>query len=98
MNTRQNLMKRIMELDFAITEFHLYLDTHPSDSIVAAKLQDYREKCKLLKREYESKYGPISSNGKDASRWSWIKDPWPWDCQDCSNKNSENILSEGGLL
>jgi spore coat protein JB len=92
-------MKKIMEVDFAITEFHLYLDTHPSDSLVAAKLEDYRTKCKVLKKEYESKYGPISSSGRDASRWSWIKDPWPWDdCQNSSLKNVENMVNEGGLL
>ncbi len=98
MNSRNNLLKKIMETDFAITEFHMYLDTHPSDSIVASKLKDYREKCKLLKKEYESKYGPLSSDSKIADQWDWIKDPWPWDCQCASTSNRENAMVEGGLF
>ena len=87
-----------MELDFAITEFHLYLDTHANDTVIASKLEDYITKCKALKREYESKYGPISANSVDSNRWSWIKDPWPWDCQNMNSQNTNNALSEGGIL
>lgn len=98
MNNRNSLMKKIMENDFAITEFHMYLDTHPGDSVVASKLKDYRTKCKLLKKEYESKYGPISSDSKDASQWAWVKDPWPWDCQCTNSANLESTMNEGGLF
>ena len=97
MSTRKSLMKRIMELDFAITEFHMYLDTHPNDILIANRLEEYRSKCKILKKEYESKYGPISSTSKDANRWAWVKNPWPWE-SNCEN-NLENTNSNlGGAL
>ena len=90
-------MKRVMEMDFAITEFHMYLDTHPNDILVANRLEEYRAKCKILKKEYESKYGPISANSKDSNRWAWIKSPWPWETT-CENSLENDIANKGGVL
>lgn len=79
MINREELLKNIASYDFAIVELHLFLDTHPNDTKAAAKLDEYIIKSKNLKREYENNYGPLNSMHKDANRWAWISNPWPWD-------------------
>lgn len=78
MNEREMMMRRIATLDFAIVELNLYMDTHPNDIEVNSKLNDYKEKSDELKREYQEKYGPITSKTIEDNRYGWIADPWPW--------------------
>lgn len=78
MNEREMMMRRIATLDFAIVELNLYMDTHPNDTEVNLKLNDYKEKSDELKREYQEKYGPITSKTIEDNRYGWIADPWPW--------------------
>ncbi len=79
MSTRESLLKRIAAYDFAIVELHLFLDSHPNDNAAAAKLDEYVLESKELRREFEGKFGPLSSMAKDSNRWAWISNPWPWD-------------------
>ena len=79
MNNREELLKCIASCDFAIVELNLYLDTHPNDSTVASKLDEYIAKSKSLRREFETKYGPLNIMSKESNRWAWIANPWPWD-------------------
>lgn len=79
MTTKEMLLKRIAAIDFAIVELNLYMDTHPDDSQVNDKLNDYKEKSARLHEEYEQEYGPITPDGQEKNRWGWIADPWPWD-------------------
>lgn len=76
---RRKLLEKIAAIDFAIVELHLFLDTHPNDNAAATKLDEYKLRSKALTREYEAKYGPISARDRDANRWAWIANPWPWD-------------------
>ena len=40
----------------------------------------YQEQADALRREYESKYGPITSpDAYGDGRWDWINAPWPWE-------------------
>ena len=78
MNEREMMMRRIATLDFAIVELNLYMDTHPNDTEVNAKLNDYKKKSDELKKEYQDKYGPITSKTIEDNRYGWIADPWPW--------------------
>ena len=82
MSERDTLLRRIAALDFAVVELNLYMDTHPFDSQMNDKLNDYKAKCKILKEEYTRKFGPISSDLKEKNRWGWISDPWPWNITD----------------
>ena len=43
-----------------------------------AKLNDYKKKSDELKKEYQDKYGPITSKTIEDNRYGWIADPWPW--------------------
>lgn len=78
MNERERMLKHLASYDFAVTELHIYLDTHPNDSAAAAALADYQKKSRGLRSEYEEKFGPLSASGIDGNRWAWISDPWPW--------------------
>ena len=79
MSEREKLLKKGATYDFAVIELHLFLDTHPNDNAAAAKLDEYRNRANELRREYEGKYGPIVATDRDANRWAWISNPWPWD-------------------
>lgn len=79
MSERESLLRKVATYDFAVIELHLFLDTHPNDNAVAAKLDEYKSRADELRREYEGRYGPIVSTDRDANRWSWISNPWPWD-------------------
>ena len=86
MDEREMLLNRIAALDFAIVELNLYMDTHPDDSEVHTKLNDYKEKSMQLKNEYHEKFSPLSSKSIEDNRWGWIADPWPWNNDNGGNK------------
>lgn len=79
MNEREAMARRIYAVEFACWELHLFLDTHPGSCDAARKLEEYQARAKKLRCEFEEKYGPIGETPQDASRWAWIRDPWPWE-------------------
>ncbi|HHZ07005.1 MAG TPA: spore coat protein CotJB [Clostridiales bacterium] len=79
MTEREILMRKIAANDFAMLDLHLYLDTHPNNNQIAEKLNEYRTKSAILKKEYEENYGPIMQSNENGNRWAWISNPWPWD-------------------
>ena len=79
MSTREDLLKRIASYDFAIVELNLFLDSHPHDGAALAKLKEYVEKSKTLRREFEENFGPLKARSTEGNRWMWISNPWPWD-------------------
>ncbi len=79
MKEREMLLRQITSVDFAITDLHLYLDTHPDDVEIAKKLEEYSIKSQKLTTEYEEKYGALTTDENGGNRWGWIADPWPWD-------------------
>lgn len=78
MSEMNNLSGTLCAVQFAMWELHLYLDTHPEDIGALRMYNKYEEKYKLLKHEYESKYGPLFSN-EGTPGVEWLKNPWPWD-------------------
>lgn len=80
MNDKERLLREIAQVDFAMWELHIYLDTHPNDMTAMALHNANEKKLAVLVAEYTSKYGPLNTKGvtKD-NRWLWISDPWPWD-------------------
>ena len=79
MSERERLIRRIAAIDFALVELHLFLDSHPNNTEVANKLDEYQMKSDELRSQYEEKFGPLSPMGKNGNRWAWISNPWPWD-------------------
>jgi spore coat protein JB len=75
--SRDELLRKISEYGFAVWELHLYLDTHPSDVAAIMRLKAYQQKASEYKKQYVSKYGPLTvANG---SGETWLNDPWPWE-------------------
>lgn len=86
MTDREILMQKIATVDFAITDIHLFLNTHPHNLEMLARLNDYRRKSEDLRMEYEEKFGPITISDTEKNSWKWISAPWPWDIdkkEDC---------------
>ena len=79
-NNQEAMMLQIQELCFALIDMNLYLDLHPNDECIIRKFNEVSKKKEKLIDEYETKYGPITLNGKnfDKQPWAWnsVKSPW----------------------
>ena len=77
-NERDRLLRQIAAVDFAMIELHLFMDSHPNDREAGRKLDEYEKKSTALRKEFEEKYGPLTSMQKEGNRWAWNCDPWTW--------------------
>ncbi len=75
---RETLMRKIQMYAFAAHECALYLDGHPTNRKALEKHAAYAQKSKEAVAEYESLYGPLTSNSNGDRQWAWIKGKWPW--------------------
>ena len=76
--SKQDLLREIMSLNFAINDLVLYLDTHPNDSRAIRMHGEYSEKIMRLTEKYQKIYGPLTVNFV-SDTWDWIDEPWPWE-------------------
>ncbi|MFW6308529.1 MAG: spore coat protein CotJB [bacterium] len=75
-----SMLKEIMQLQFAVIETVLYLNTHPEDRTVLDLHNNYARRLHRLMHKYQEEYGPLTSSHPDADYpWQWIDEPWPWD-------------------
>ncbi len=82
MNGKEKLMKTIHELDFALHELNLYLDTHPTSLKAMELLKEYRKKRQIAVKMFEERYGNYINTVDDVPAghcWKWLKGPWPWE-------------------
>lgn len=82
MTEREMLLKKLAAYSFASYDLHLFLDTHPNDSLNAKKLQEYRDKALELRKEYEENFGALLISQESGNRWAWIQSPWPWEVKE----------------
>ena len=75
---REEMIMKIKEVDFAIVELALYLDTHPEDQKALCLHRNYAKKVKELKDKYQKVYGPLTIN-YPCNKWRWLEEPWPWE-------------------
>jgi len=76
---RDEMLLKIMEVDFALLDLRLYLNTHPCCLEGLAHCQYFSQESKTLKEEYEKRYGPLSqSSAVSADYFEWVDAPWPW--------------------
>lgn len=75
---REKMIMKIRELDFAIVELGLYLDTHPEDQRALCMHREYCKMVKDLKDKYQKVYGPLSIY-YPCNKWRWLEEPWPWE-------------------
>lgn len=76
-----NSLRAVQELEFALVELNLYLDTHPNDQNALAAFNDFASRYATARSNYEAQYGPLVNFGNSGptSSWVWINEPWPWE-------------------
>ena len=57
--SRQQMLKWVDMLSFAVQEANLYLDTHPCDSQAIAYLKQMSQAYADARNAYEAQYGPL---------------------------------------
>ena len=77
-NNRREMLMKIRELNFAIIELGLYLDTHPEDQRALCMHREYARQLKELKDKYQKVYGPLTIYFP-CNKWRWLEEPWPWE-------------------
>lgn len=84
MNEKMRKLRKISELDFALHELTLFLDTHPTSARALELKREYRHRRDKAVAEYEAEYGPLNRTANSTEltdRWKWIDGPWPWEYQ-----------------
>ncbi len=78
---REELMLKIQELEFAVVDLNLFLDTHPENQQALMDYNMYTSELMKLKKVFEMQYGPLTNFGYAPSQypWRWIESPWPWE-------------------
>ena len=80
-NTREELMLKIQELQFACIDMNLYLDNHPEDKVAINAYNNFCNQLSQARYDYENKYGPLCNFGFSPSKYpyKWLEGPWPWE-------------------
>lgn len=82
MTDKQKMLRKIHEIDFALHELKLFLDSHPTNEKALRLVDDYRAMKKTAVENYESRFGKLIVTACDAPAtkpWEWINGPWPWE-------------------
>ena len=80
MNEKESMMQAVREAAFAMIDIGLYLDLHSCDEKAMDYYNKYQQINKEVRREYEDRFGPLTSNGVNTcDGWTWVRDPWPWE-------------------
>lgn len=84
------LLRELQELEFALVELNLYLDTHPDDEAALRTFSKLSNRYAEARRAYEEQAGPLVNfghsdpcrqTGPSRDPWRWIEDPWPWEIE-----------------
>ncbi len=77
---RDRLLYDIQSLCFVKVETALYLDTHPNCKAALDYFYDVCDNIKEMTEKYEAEYGPLTHEGVQGDAWTWLDEPWPWQC------------------
>lgn len=75
---REEMIMKVRELDFAVEDLALYLNTHPEDRKALCLHNTYAKQLKDAKDKYQKVYGPLTIN-YPCNKWRWLESPWPWE-------------------
>lgn len=78
---RNELMQYISELEFALVDLNLYLDTHPDNAEALEMFTKLAATLKSLKADYAKKYAPITAmDVRNETPFEWVSSEhkWPW--------------------
>lgn len=79
---KAKMKRKIWELDFALHELNLFLDSNPKSKKGIDLLYAYRKSRKEALEAYEAKYGKYICTVSDVEpdeKFTWIESPWPWE-------------------
>ena len=77
---KDELLYNILVYSFSMKGINLYLDNYRYDNHIVNNVNNYRKQYEVLKKQYESEYGPLCmSNTLNTEKWTWVSNPWPWD-------------------
>lgn len=79
--TRDEMLQKLMELDFVSLDLALYLNTHPTETEAIDTYNQMITAADTLRMKYEEAYGPLCSFRSYAgnpNHWEWQDNPWPW--------------------
>lgn len=77
---KEQMLKDIGIVDFILTEFTLYLDTHPCDRGAMEYFNHYARIKNQLEREFSRKYFPLTNDLAESDKeWRWGAAPLPWE-------------------
>jgi len=81
MNEQAKMLTNLDSLSFAMVDLNLYLDVFPNDREKINLYNQYKKEKESILKDYESKYGPITtdSDNLNKSPWAWNNMPRPWD-------------------
>jgi len=73
-------LEELQQLDFALVELTLYLDTHPGDMQALQQFNQLAQQRQQVAFQFEMSYGPLLQFGHSYSKypWQWAETPWPW--------------------
>ena len=72
---RQEMMKQIKCLSFAIVDISEYLDTHPDDRKAICLHKEYCNQLEEIKDKYQRVFGPLTIY-YPCNKWRWLEEPW----------------------
>ena len=72
---RQEMMKQIKCLNFAIVDIAEYLDTHPDDRKAICLHKEYCNQLEEIKDKYQRIFGPLTIY-YPCNKWRWLEEPW----------------------
>lgn len=79
--SREELLLKLTQVEFAALDMHLFLDTHPCDEPAIKQYNTFVKEAEKLRQEYEKNFGPLFSyiSMSNENYFSWIDEPWPWE-------------------
>lgn len=78
---RDELLKKLSELDFIAVDLALFLNTHPENREAIQAYNQVITAADAVRMKYEEAYGPLCSfrsYASDTDHWEWSNNPWPW--------------------
>jgi len=67
------MLKELMALEFTVLEFHLYLDTHPTDQRALMEYNSFVQQLSVLKRQYQDRYRALMEYNSFVQQLSVLK-------------------------
>ncbi|MFV0250185.1 MAG: spore coat protein CotJB [Bacilli bacterium] len=80
-NQKEQLQFYLDSIGFSLHDLNLYLDIYSDDINLIELFNHLNVQYEMLKKDYESKFGPLLTTSKYnmTTPWQWNNSPWPWE-------------------